>query len=292
MTKVGVYAILRVFSVAFGEGAGASAGFGDSFLLYAGMASLAFGSIGTLASRSPGRMAGYSVLVSSGTLLAAVGFDREAVTAGALFYLFSSTLAVSAFFLLVELLERVRIEDENAQTVTIEDFDRDADDDSEEGEVKEISVAIPSALAVLSVCFGLCCLLLSGLPPLSGFVAKFAMLSAMLQPLGMGAAGSVAASTWWLIGLLIFSGLAALIALTRTGIHTFWMPMADKPAPVRILEIAPVIVLLGLTVVMTVMAGPIMNYMTAAAAELHAPAGYMADVLQSSLTAPNGKPAR
>src|SRR5690606_38693730 len=131
------------------------------------------------------------------------------------FYLFSSTLAVSAFFLLVELLERVRIEGADVQTVTVEDF---GDDDEEEaGEVEEISVAIPSALAVLSVCFGLCVLLLSGLPPLSGFVAKFAMLSAMLNPAGIGAAASaVAHSTWWLIGLVIFSGLAALIALTRT----------------------------------------------------------------------------
>jgi multicomponent K+:H+ antiporter subunit D len=284
MTKVGVYAVLRVFSVAFGEGAAASAAFGHSFLLYAGMASLAFGAIGMLASRSPGRMAGYCVLVSSGTLLAAVGFASAAVTGGALFYLISSTLAVSAFFLLVELLERVRTEGAHVQTVTVEDFGHD--DDEEAGEVEEISVAIPSALAVLSVCFGLCVLLLSGLPPLSGFLAKFALLSAMLQPAGPEDAGAVAASTWWLVGLVIFSGLAALIAMTRTGINTFWMPMADSPAPVRILEIAPVIVLLGLTVVMTVMAGPIMNYLTAAAAELHAPVGYIADVLQTPLTAP------
>jgi multicomponent K+:H+ antiporter subunit D len=62
--------------------------------------------------------------------------------------------------------------------------------------------------------------------------------------------------------------------------------MADKPAPVRILEIAPVMLLIVLTVVMTVMAGPIMNYMTATAAELHAPAGYIADVLQTPLAAP------
>lgn len=193
MTKVGVYAILRVFSIAFGAQAGASAGFGQSFLLYAGMASLAFGAIGMLASRSPGRLAGYSVLVSSGTLLAAVGFGSEGVTGGALFYLFSSTLAVSAFFLLVELLERVRIEGADVQTVTIEAF---GDDDEEEaGEVDEISVAIPSALAVLSVCFGLCVLLLSGLPPLSGFVAKFAMLSAMLNPAGIGADAAAGAVT-------------------------------------------------------------------------------------------------
>ena len=290
MTKVGVYAILRISTLAFGAQAGASAGFGHSFLLHAGMASLAFGTIGMLASRSPARMAGYCLLVSSGTLLAAVGFANQDVTGGALFYLVSSTLAVSAFFMVVELLERVRIAGADVQTVTIEDFSDD-DDEQEAGEVQEISVAIPAALAVMSVCFGLCVLLIAGLPPLSGFVAKFAMLSAMLHPAETGQA-AVTGSTWWLVGLLIFSGFAALIALTRTGIKTFWMPMADDPAPIRVLEIAPVIVLLGLTVAMTVMAGPIMNYMTAAAAELHTPLGYISDVLQTPLAIPNEEVAR
>ena len=120
------------------------------------------------------------------------------------------------------------------------------------------------------------------------------MLSAMLNPAGMssGAEAPVADSTWWLIGLVIFSGLAALIALTRTGIKTFWMPMADNPAPVRVLEIAPVIMLIALTVAMTVMAGPIMNYMTATAAELHAPTGYITDVLATPLTVPTEEVAR
>ncbi len=283
MTKVGIYAILRLSSLAFGEGAGASAGFGQSFLLYAGMASLAFGAIGVLASRSSGRMAGYCVLVSSGTLLAAIGFSSEQVTGGALFYLVSSTFAVSAFFLLLELLERVRIEGADVQTVTVEDF---SDDDDEAEEVEEVSVAIPGALAVLSVCFGLCVVLLAGLPPLTGFVAKFAMLSSMLNPTGLGGAGVVAESTWWLIGLVIFSGFAALIALTRTGINTLWVQMSDHPAPVRVLEIAPVILLVALCMVMAVMAGPVMNYTMAAAAELYHPGGYVSAVLPTPLDVP------
>ena len=117
----------------------------------------------------------------------------------------------------------------DVQTVTVEDFGDD--DENEAGEVEEISVAIPSALAVMSVCFGLCVLLLSGLPPLSGFVAKFAMLSAMLNPAGIGAAASdVAHSTWWLIGLVIFSGLAALIVRRHGhGNPHHGELMGDKP---------------------------------------------------------------
>ncbi len=284
MTKVGVYAVLRISTLAFGAEAGASSGLGHSFLLYAGLVSLGFGTIGVLGSRSPARMAGYCVLVSSGTLLTAVGFAREGVTGAAFFYLVSSTLAVSAFFLVVDLLERVRIEGADVQTVTIEAFDDD--DEEAAGEVEEISVAIPAALAVLSVCFGLCVLLIAGLPPLSGFVAKFIMLSAMLTPADADPV-AVPVSTWWVVGLLIFSGFATLIALTRTGINTFWMPMADDPAPVRVLEIAPVVLLLGLTVAMTAMAGPVMDYMTAAAADLHAPSTYISDVLPSALDISN-----
>ena len=48
------------------------------------------------------RLAGASVLVSSGTLLAAAGAGQAAVTGGALFYLASSVLAIGAFFLLTE----------------------------------------------------------------------------------------------------------------------------------------------------------------------------------------------
>ena len=60
------------------------------------------------ASQQLGRLAGFSIIVSSGTLLAAIGFGRPALTAAALFYLLSSTLAASALFLLVELVERAR----------------------------------------------------------------------------------------------------------------------------------------------------------------------------------------
>ena len=86
MSKVGIYVLLRLSLLLFGADAGASAGFGDSWLLFGGMATIAFGAIGVLASQAMGRLAGFSVLVSSGTLLAAIGMADAAVTAGALYY--------------------------------------------------------------------------------------------------------------------------------------------------------------------------------------------------------------
>ncbi|MDF2688785.1 MAG: monovalent cation/H+ antiporter subunit, partial [Microvirga sp.] len=68
MSKLGVYVILRLWTLAFGPGAGALAGFGGEWLLFTGMLTIAFGTIGVLASQSLPRLAGCSVLVSSGTL--------------------------------------------------------------------------------------------------------------------------------------------------------------------------------------------------------------------------------
>ena len=287
MTKVGVYAVLRLSTLAFGAEAGASAGFGQNVLLVGGLATIAFGAIGVLASQSTGRLAGYCVLVSSGTLLATIGTGNAAATSGALFYLVVSTLAISAFFMLVELLDRVRIEGAHVLAMTMEAYGDDEDDHEED----EIGLAIPGALAVLGISFALCVLLLAGFPPLAGFLAKFAVISALFNPEGWDGSVAIPASSWWLTGLLVFAGFSALVALMRTGINTFWATMSDTPAPVRVVEIAPVILLLALTIAMTILAGPAMSYMQAMAEALYAPAGSIADILATPLVgAPGGTP--
>ncbi len=67
---------------------------------------IAFGILGVLASQAMTRIASFSLMVSSGTVLAAIGLSDAQVTGGALIYLVSSTLTIGAFFLLVELIER------------------------------------------------------------------------------------------------------------------------------------------------------------------------------------------
>ena len=49
-------------------------------------------------------------------------------------------------------------------------------------------------------------------PPLSGFIGKFALIHALLNPLGLGAAGApLAMSSWVMVGLMLVSGLFALL---------------------------------------------------------------------------------
>ena len=83
----------------------------------------------------------FRVLVSSGTVLAAIGMGQVGVTGGALFYLVSSTLGISAFFLLVELVERGREPGADVLAVTREAYGEDDDDIDEEDEV---GIAIPA----------------------------------------------------------------------------------------------------------------------------------------------------
>ncbi|RUM99288.1 monovalent cation/H+ antiporter subunit D [Pseudaminobacter arsenicus] len=278
LSKVGVYIILRLSLLLFGAGAGASSGFGEQWLLFGGMATIAFGAIGVLASQAMGRLAGFSILVSSGTLLAAIGLAEIEVTSGALFYMVSSTLTISAFFLLIELVERAQDPAADILAVTREAYGDDLDDEEEE---EEVGVAIPATLAILGICFAGCGLLLAGMPPLSGFIAKFALLTAMMNPEGFGAGGVIPAMIWALVALLILSGLSAMIAMTRAGIRTFWAPIEGTVPRVLLIEIVPVAFLLLLCLAITVQGGPVMRYMEATARSLHAPENYIRDVLSA-----------
>jgi len=293
MTKVGVYAVLRLWTLLFSGGAGASAFFGGDALIVGGLATLAFGAIGVMATQHLGRLVGFSIIVSSGTLLAAIGFGRTAVTTGALYYLLSSTLALATLFLLNELIERsrqveeeVRLPDDEgdsppfAAELMAHSHDTNLDDE----QMALIGRAIPAAMAFLGLAFIACVLLISGLPPLSGFLGKFAILSALLDPFGLEGPlppAPVPVAAWMLFGLIIVSGLASVIALMRAGIRFFWAPQ-DRPVPrLRIIETLPVALLLGVCIAITVRAEPVMNYMRAAAETLHQPGQYIGAVMST-----------
>ncbi|MGE3781534.1 MAG: monovalent cation/H+ antiporter subunit D, partial [Alphaproteobacteria bacterium] len=278
MTKVGAYIVLRLWLLLFGEGSGASAGFGGTWLLVGGMATIAFGAVGTLAGRSIAGLAAFSVLVSTGTVLAATGMGQVGVTGGALFYLVSSTLGLSALFLLAELVERGRQPGTGILTVTAEPSE-DADQDDAIDEEDEVGFAIPAPMSVLGLAFIGCGLVIAGLPPLSGFIAKFALLTAALNPSGMGQGGAIPAGSWALLVALIVSGLVALIAMTRAGIRAFWAASEQAAPRVRMIEMVPVVALLLLCAAQTVQAGPVMRFMEAAAQALHTPDDYIRDVL-------------
>ncbi|CDZ55695.1 monovalent cation/H+ antiporter subunit D [Neorhizobium galegae] len=277
MSKLGIYIILRLTMLLFGEGP--SAGFGADVLLYGGIVTIIFGTIGVLASQALGRLAGFSVLVSSGTLLMVLGINDGAISSGALLYLVSSTLTISAFFMLIELVERGQDAGAIVLAVTMEAYGDADEDEPEEGD----GVTMPGTMAILGICFAACGILLSGLPPLSGFIAKFAMLSAMM---GTGAIGvPPTATVWVLVFLVILSGIAALISMTRAGIRTFWSSLEGTVPRVLVIEIVPVMFLLFLTLALTVQAGPAMQYMDTTIRTLSNPRIYI-DAVRNAAVVP------
>jgi multicomponent K+:H+ antiporter subunit D len=107
LTKVGVYAVLRIGTL-MGEDQAAAAILGP-ILFYLGLATLASGTIGMLATQHLKRLVSYSVIVSSGLLLAALGLGNEALTAPVLFYLVTSVLSSAAFYMLTGMTDRTRV---------------------------------------------------------------------------------------------------------------------------------------------------------------------------------------
>lgn len=288
MTKVGVYTLLRLWTLLFSGQAGASAYFGGDWLIYGGMATIVCAALAILSARRLERMASLSILVSAGILLSAIGFAQPNLVGAALFYLVSSTLALSALFLLAELIERSRTAIEIPLDDEIEALPRPLEpsapikgtnlDDEQQVVVGQV---IPWTMAFLGLSFIACALLIIGMPPLSGFIGKLGLLSALLNPLGFGASADqpISGAAWGLLALLILSGLASLISFSRLGIQRFWTP-EERPSPVlRRLECVPIFALLGLSILLTFKAEPLMRYTQAAADSLNDPSQYVMAVL-------------
>ncbi len=279
LTKVGVYALLRLWTLWFPPAAGASAGFGGVALVWGGLATLGFAALGMLASQQLGRLAAYGVVASSGTVLAALGFGAPALTGGALYYLASSTLAACLLFLLVEPLERARqvelgpqdFDDGNAALPAFFDAKPAPSINLDDDEQALIGRAFPAALAFLGIAFVVCALVVAGLPPLSGFVGKLAMLQALL-PLATPAAAVM-------FVLLLGSGLLAALALVRAGMRHFWSAGERPPPRLRLAEGAPIAALALVLLALAAQGGPLLEYTQATARALHEPARYIEAVL-------------
>ncbi|WP_136477321.1 monovalent cation/H+ antiporter subunit D [Pseudomonas sp. DG56-2] len=287
MTKVGFYTVLRLWTLLFSGQAGASAFFGGEWLVYGGLATLGCAALSILAAQRLERMASLSILASAGTLMAAIGFGQATLTAGALFYLVSSTLALCALFLLAELIERSRsanelsLDDDDCLPSPLESLHPPKGINLDDEQKAVIGQVIPWTMAFLGLSFIACALLIIGMPPLSGFIGKISLITALFNPQGLGVSSEEPLSIqgWTLVALLILSGLASLIALARVGIQRFWTPQ-ERPSPaLRRFECIPIVALLGLCIFLSVRAEPLLRYTQDTAASLQDPEQYISAVL-------------
>ncbi|KPL57554.1 proton-conducting transporter transmembrane domain-containing protein, partial [Rossellomorea vietnamensis] len=110
MTKVGIYAILRVFLLVFALGEEPINATAWAWLWPLALLTLALGGVGVLGSDSLRTLSAYLVILSVGTLLATISLVTPAALGAALFYLIHSTGMAAVFFLLADLLGQQREE--------------------------------------------------------------------------------------------------------------------------------------------------------------------------------------
>jgi multicomponent K+:H+ antiporter subunit D len=292
MTKVGFYAVLRISTLMQEyETLGAA-------LFYIGLATLIAATAGMLAAKHLARSVSYSLLISMGILLASLGLRIEALTAPTLFYLIVTVLTTAAFFMLTGMTDRTRVTGTTSS----------GDDRTREEEVEpvyiaygikqpsvyasgeDVGIAIPAAMAFLGMVFVCCVLLVSGLPPLPGFLAKFALLSTVAQS---AATDGMPISTWVFCGAIVISGLVSVVALSRIGMRLFWSIAARTTPRLRLLEATPVAATVLLCLGLTFAADPVTRYLDEAARSLHKPDTYIRAVLsQETRREQAGGPAR
>ncbi|MGV6876625.1 monovalent cation/H+ antiporter subunit D [Pseudochelatococcus sp. B33] len=257
MTKVGAYAILRVYGLIFGAEAGSLALVAAPFVLPAAAVTLVLGAVGVLGSRSLRTLAAFSVVASMGTLLIALGlFDVIGVTA-ALYYLVHSTLAGAALFLIAGIVIEAR---------------------AGAADRLEPAPAIGSETLVGGL-YLLAAIAMAGLPPLAGFPGKLMILDAARE-----------SSAWpWLWGLILGTSLILILGFVRAGSAIFWAstePAADtQNTPLRIAQpVVAVVSLLMLTAAWTLAGGPATRWLEATAAQALDRGAYVEAVLGNGPT--------
>ena len=247
MTKVGLYAVLRVTSLWFGMG-GPLQGFGHATLLWTGIATLLLAGLGVMAAARLRVLVAYLVVFSAATLFIAFSLDDRGAVAAGLYYLPHSTFAAAALFLIADLVRRRR---------------GDASDR------KEIIAPLPGR-AVPGTLYFIAAIAVAGLPPLSGFLAKAALLAHVPD--------AQLPAVWTAV---LGGSLLVIIGLSRAGVRLFWrVPEGEVAPPPRRARLRPpetiaAVLLLGYVLAMTVAAGPLMRYADAAARQLRAPGDYV-----------------
>lgn len=261
MTKVGLYAIIRIHGTLFGEQAGELADIHIPWVLWLGLVTLLFAALGAMASRNLREQVAYLVLASVATLLVGIGINSVEAMSATLFYLMHSTLIAGAMFLIADWIRQGRGEAEDQ-------FVR--------------AHAMPNAVLVGSL-FMIAAIAMTGLPPLSGFMGKLLILSsALTHP-----------DFFWILAVVLISGLLMIIAMARSGSLLFYnvLPkenchtvdgkeVCDVPEKLPLKGKASVIGLLSVAIILVVFAKPFHEFTGSAANQLFDRSLYQQQVLE------------
>lgn len=247
LSKVGVYALVRVFTLVFVAQPEVTL----PILTWVAGLTMAAGVLGAVSQYEMRRLLSFHVISQIGYMIVGLALFTPLSLAATVYFLVQHICTKSALFMVSGIVRR--------QTGS---FD-----------LREIGGLYKGA-PLLSGLFLLAALSLAGIPPLSGFWAKYALVRAGLEG---GQYGIVAAA------LLV--GMLTLYSMTKIWAEAFWKKHpAGKPAaklsPVSQRNLlGPIVVLVGLVLVLGLAAGPLYEIALQAANELLTPEIYIQTVL-------------
>lgn len=200
-TKVGIHSMIRVHSQIIAPNQEILSPWITSWLPSAALITIAIGMIGALGSRRLGQMASYATMASSGTIMVAVGTFQESSFSAGMYYLFHSTLAGAAIFLLIDAISQRR------------------------GKLTDqLTVAAPMPqVGLLGGLFLIVAAAMAGMPPFSGFIGKVFILMSLQS----------ADSAVWIWSVILTTSLLGIFAFARAGSTLFWKSATVAVDPPR-----------------------------------------------------------
>jgi len=244
LTKVGLYALYRTCTLLFPAQWRAESG----VLLAVAALTMAIGVLGAVAQRDLKRLLAFEVISQVGFLLIGLGLGTRAGLAAGIYFFIHIVLAKTAIFLVAGLAER-----------EVGTTDLDA-----------MGGLLRRRPGVAALYLGVA-LALAGMPPLSGFLAKYGVIAASLQ-----------AEQYALVGVALAVSLLTLYVLMRVWAEAFMRKAPGVVAPAGQLGlglVASVWVLAALVVGVAVMAGPLYHVAEQAAGQLLDAGPYLGAVL-------------
>ena len=247
LTKVGVYALYRFFSVIFvGDIA-----YTHTIILWIGILTMLTGVLGAAAQFEFRRILSFHIISQIGYMLIALAIFTPLAIIGGVFYIVHHIIVKTNLFLISGLTYQL----------------------SGTHELKAMG-GFYRQRPWLALVFLIPALSLAGLPPLSGFFAKFIVIQA-----------GVEVGSWWAVGFGLLVGLLTLFSMIKIWAEVFWKaapetdPPVDLTAKLSAWMLTPVVMLAAITVAIGLYGEPLYQLAEVAASQLLNPQGYIDAVL-------------
>ena len=249
LTKVGVYALLRMFTLVFDH----DTAFTHTILLWVAALTMVVGVLGAAAQSDMRKILSFHIVSQIGYMILGLALLTPLAIVGAVFYLVHHIVVKANLFLIAGVTQRI----------------------AGGTELSRIGGLYKSA-PLLAVLFVVPAFSLAGFPPLSGFWAKFLLVKAALDVQG-----------WIIAGIALAVGLLTIYSMTKIWAQAFWEPHPDGIEPKlsslsnrdRAAMLIPIAGLAVLTVIIGVMPEPFVQFAEASAAQLLDPTAYITAVL-------------